>query len=380
MVKIDDKRKCCGCSGCVEVCPKQCISFEEDKEGFRYPKVDLNRCIECGLCEKVCPVINNSEPQKVTSVFAASNQDDYIRETSSSGGVFTYLAQQVLDAEGIVYGAAYDDNWEVSHIGIENAEDLHKLRSSKYLQSRIGTTYIKIRENLNRGRKVLFSGTPCQVAGLKRFLRKEYDDLYCVDFICHGVPSPKVWRRYLRELIDKGIIGADVKSIKSVDFRSKQPNWLFSRIEIDSELGCYACQKDDDPYFKAFNMNVTIRPICYECPFKGGKSESDLTIADFWGIKKLDPEVYNDKGVSMIIDYGKNKFDLSGLNLKYENEGCISQCNGSYYHSSQYNGNRKIFFGKIDSSESVIQLMERCTSPTIFQRIRNLLYRKLSSK
>lgn len=379
MIQIQDKSKCCGCASCIDACPKQCIEFNEDNEGFRYPKVNVDKCIDCHICEKVCPVINKSEGQKIDKLYSASNKVDDIRIKSSSGGVFGYLAEIIIKQGGIVYGASFDDNWEVQHIGIEKIEDLHKLRSSKYLQSRCNHIFSEIKEQLKSQRIVLFSGTPCQVAGLKKFLRKDYDNLYCIDIICHGVPSPKVWRLYLAQLIKNNIIGPELKNIKEVDFRSKIPNWSSYQIRINSESGEYNCPKDEDPYFKAFIQNVTIRPICLNCPFKGGTSGSDITLADFWGIKRVDPMEYSDEGVSMIIDYGKNKFDLSGLNIKFQNPDCIESCNGSYYHSAQYNANRKILFAKIDSAKNIINLLNRCANPKFIQRIGNVLIRKFYS-
>lgn len=379
MIRIQDKSKCCGCTSCIDACPQQCIKFNEDKEGFRYPKVDEDKCIDCHLCEKVCPVINKSVTQRIDKLYSASNKVDAIRLKSSSGGVFSYLADIIIKEGGIVYGASFDNNWEVQHIGVEKTEDLYKLRSSKYLQSICNKIYKDIKRQLQNERKVLFSGTPCQVAGLKRYLRKDYDNLYCIDFICHGVPSPKVWRMYLAQLIKNNIIGPEVKSIKEVDFRSKIPNWSASQVLINSEDGEYSCSKDEDPYFRAFVQNITIRPICYNCPFKGGRSGSDLTIADFWGIKRIDPKEYSDEGVSMIIDYGKNKFDLSGLNIKSQTTNCIESCNGSYYHSAQYNANRNVLFAKIDSAKNIINLLNRCANPKFIQRIGNVLIRKFSS-
>lgn len=378
MINIADKSKCCGCSGCVEACPKQCISFEEDHEGFRYPKVNLNTCINCGLCEKVCSVVNGIQPQKIVNVYAASNKDADIRRSSSSGGVFTYLAEQIINDGGIVYGAAYNKVWEVEHIAVEQIDDLQKLRSSKYMQSRMGDTFKNVRSNLIKGRKVLFSGTPCQVSGLKKFLNKKYDNLYCIDIICHGVPSPKIWRKYLIQLINNGILETDMEHIKDVNFRAKDTGWLNSKIVIKYEDKEYCNSKDSDSYYRAFTQNVSLRPICYNCPFKAGGSGSDLTIADFWGIKEVDHSVFDDNGVSMIIDYGKNKFDISGLNLKQEPTDSIKHYNGSFYHSSQYNANRKVLFGKIDKTNNIISLMNRCTHPTKIQRIKNVLYRKLS--
>ena len=201
MIEIKEKAFCCGCNACVQRCPKQCISMHEDEEGFLYPRVDKTICIECGLCEKVCPVINQNEPRKPLKVYAAYNKDEKIRRESSSGGVFTAIAEQVIDEGGIVFGACFDENWEVKHDYTETKEGLKAFRGSKYVQSRIKDNYQKAEHYLKEGRKVLFSGTPCQIAGLKKYLCKEYENLLTVDFICHGVPSPKVWRMYLNETI-----------------------------------------------------------------------------------------------------------------------------------------------------------------------------------
>lgn len=216
MIDILDKKDCCGCSSCVQRCPKQCITLKEDNEGFLYPIVNKEICISCGLCEKVCPVLSQGEPRKPLKVYAAKNQDEEIRRQSSSGGVFTLLAEQVIREGGVVFGAIFDENWEVKHDFAETIEGLAPFRGSKYVQSRIDDNYKKAERFLNQGRKVLFSGTPCQIAGLKRFLRNEYDNLLTVDFVCHGVPSPGVWRQYLKEtvarLFDKNSVSTDLIS------------------------------------------------------------------------------------------------------------------------------------------------------------------------
>ena len=201
MIEIKDKKDCCGCSACVQRCPKQCITLKEDNEGFLYPIVDKKTCIDCGLCEKVCPILHQGEPQKPLKVYAAKNLNEEIRRQSSSGGIFTLLAEQVIQEGGVVFGARFDENWEVKHDYTETIEGLAVFRGSKYVQSRIEDNYKKAEEFLKQGRKVLFSGTPCQIAGLKRFLRKEYEELLTVDFVCHGVPSPGVWRKYLKETV-----------------------------------------------------------------------------------------------------------------------------------------------------------------------------------
>lgn len=197
MINIKEKHNCCGCSACVQVCPKQCISMSADNEGFLYPQIDTAICIDCGLCEKVCPVINQNEPREPLAVYAANNNNEDIRLKSSSGGIFTLLAEQIISEGGVVFGARFNENWEVVHDYTEAIEGLEPFRGSKYVQSIIGDNFIKAKQFLTDGRKVLFSGTPCQIAGLKKFLRKEYENLLTVEVVCHGVPSPMVWRDYL---------------------------------------------------------------------------------------------------------------------------------------------------------------------------------------
>ena len=203
MIDILNKKDCCGCSACVQKCPKQCISLKEDNEGFLYPQVNQQECISCGICKKVCPIINPNEKRTPLQIYAAINKNEEIRRQSSSGGIFTLLSEEILKEGGVVFGARFDENWEVKHDYTENVKGLVNFRGSKYVQSRIEDNYKKVETFLKQGRKVLFSGTPCQIAGLKRFLSKEYDNLLTVDFICHGVPSPKVWRLYLYETYRK---------------------------------------------------------------------------------------------------------------------------------------------------------------------------------
>lgn len=380
MIDIKRAKDCCGCSACVEACPKQCISFDEDCEGFRYPKVDLDLCIHCNLCEKVCPVINLPAKKEITKVSAAINKDENVRLNSSSGGIFSIIAENVLQNGGVVFGAIFDENWEVRHSYIENIEDLSKMRSSKYLQSRMESSYKDAQRFLKEGREVLFTGTPCQIAGLQRFLRREYDNLIAVDVICHGVPSPKVWRMYLKQLIDEKKIGPSINDIQKINFRSKDHGWTNYDIVIESPEGTIEDRHCDNAYFQAFNMNVILRPICYSCPFKGGKSGSDITIADFWGISKVDPSMQDEKGTSMIIEYGHTNELLSReLTLKTVETEVVNKCNPSFYHISQYNGNRVLLFGKLDSTDDLEALLIRCTNPTKLQRIFNVLYRKFHS-
>lgn len=234
MINIKEPKDCCGCNACAQRCPKHCIILTEDHEGFLYPKVNTELCIECGLCEKVCPVINQKPKKGPLEVYAAINPDEQIRKESSSGGIFTLLAEKIIQENGVVFGARFDENWEVRHDYTETIEGLAVFRSSKYVQSRIEDNYLKAEKFLKEKRKVLFSGTPCQIAGLKKFLRKEYDNLLTVDFICHGVPSTKVWRMYLdetcRNLIKRGsssnFIDEGRRSyIEAINFRHKILGW-----------------------------------------------------------------------------------------------------------------------------------------------------------
>lgn len=190
MIIITDKHNSCGCGACVQRCPRQCITMHSDKEGFAYPVVDTKLCTNCGLCEMVCPVINQQPEQAPIATYAAINSDQAVREESSSGGIFTLLAEETINNGVVVFGAAFNDKWQVAHTYANEINDIKKFRGSKYVQSDICGSYSVAEKFLKEGKEVLFSGTPCQIAGLKRFLRKEYKNLKTIDFICHGVPSP----------------------------------------------------------------------------------------------------------------------------------------------------------------------------------------------
>ena len=204
MIQILDKSQCCGCTACVSICPKQCITMREDEEGFLYPVVDSSHCIDCNLCKKVCPELYPKEMREPLHVYAAKHKNEQVRLASSSGGIFTLLAEKIIDEGGVVFGVRFNNNWDVVHDYTETMEGLAVFRGSKYVQSYMGDCYLKAKSFLEQGRKVMFTGTPCQIAGLKNFLRKDYDNLLTVDVVCHGVPSPKVWQVYLDEIARKG--------------------------------------------------------------------------------------------------------------------------------------------------------------------------------
>lgn len=314
MIILKNKKDCCGCEACVQRCPKRCISMHEDKEGFLYPNVNPSLCIDCGLCEKVCPVINQSEIHKPLKVYAAKNPDEQIRLSSSSGGIFTMLAEQVLNDNGVVFGARFNVNWEVEHGYADTLDGIASFRGSKYVQSRIGDSYLQVEAFLKQGRKVLFSGTPCQVAGLKKKLgNKKYDNLLTVDVVCHGVPSPLVWRKYLEEIIrPKGAAEKNVflslnemPVITDIVFRDKTLGWKKYGFEIrykskQEEVYLYE-PLNNNLFMKGFLKNLYLRPSCYACASRSGKSGSDITIADYWGIGKYYPKFDDDRGIGLVL-------------------------------------------------------------------------------
>lgn len=333
MININKQTECCGCSACAEVCPKKCIFLEPDNEGYWYPKVNQNLCIDCGLCEKVCPVLNPQLERTPLHVYAAMHKDNEIRAKSASGGMFSLIAQKVIQEGGIVFGVKFDKEWNVVFGHTDSLEGLEAFRRSKYVQAWVGDSYKKVQEYLKQDKKVLFSGTPCQIAGLHSFLRKEYKNLITVDIICEGVPSPKLWKRYLKEEIAQNTqkiqsqLPADSENyihITDISFRNKQKGWK----NYSFALSFSVTQKNDkkntilpitiiehnSAFLQLLFNAVNLRPICYECPFKKCKSQSDITIADYWGIDKLHPEMDDDKGTSMVFINtlkGKTYFDLS---------------------------------------------------------------------
>ncbi len=310
MIQIDDKRNCSGCAACASVCPKQCITMQSDEEGFLYPSVDREACINCGLCERVCPVIKNKEKADkpfLGEAYGAYARDGALREKSSSGGLFTLLATEVLRRGGFVFGAAFDGEMKLSHRAIEKEEELSLLRGSKYLQSEIGDSYRRAKALLTEGRLVYFSGTPCQIAGLRAYLQKDYEGLITQDLICHGVPSPLIFRKYL------AYKGKDHQGVRGISFRDKREGWHRYGYALSFGDGSESfAPSSQDEMGQLFAKNLCLRPSCYDCAFKGISRESDITLADFWGVEKIAPTLYDGKGTSLCIlhtEKGKRLFD-----------------------------------------------------------------------
>ena len=298
MIEIREKKHCCGCGACVQKCPVHCIEMNEDREGFLYPQGNKEKCMNCGCCENVCPVINKStSAEKLKECYVCYAYDNMVRINSSSGGAFSLLATEILEDGGIVYGAAFDSDYMVHHIRIDHINQLSAVQKSKYLQSRTGDTFIKTKNDLTNGRRVLYSGTTCQIEGLKKYLGQEYNNLITVDLLCHGTPSPMVWKQYLNSLNYKRL-----RRIIDVDFRNKDLGWKNYSLKISYDSDEYfAVSHNKDTYMNLFLSNVILRPSCYECQFKNINRISDITLGDAWGIKKIAPEMDDNKGTSLLL-------------------------------------------------------------------------------
>ena len=294
MIELKDKKDCCGCHACVSVCAHKAITMQADADGFLYPVTDLTLCTECGLCEQACPVIHQGTSRRPLKVYASKSTDDTIRQESSSGGIFTLLTETIIREGGIIFGAKFDKRWNVIHASAENIDELADFRGSKYVQSTIGNTYKEAKEQLKQGRKVLFSGTPCQIAGLKRYLRKEYDNLLTIDVVCHGVPSSVVWQRYLDGMRAKG-------AITDISFRDKSRGWAQYAFRIRVGEETLLLPPSENPFMRGFLKDLYLRPSCHACPARSGKSGSDITLGDFWGIQTAHPEMNDNKGCSAIL-------------------------------------------------------------------------------
>ena len=297
-IQINRPEKCSGCTACSQACPKQCITMQNDDEGFVYPVINEEICIECGRCKVVCPVLHHDEGKTPQKVLAEKNTNEDVRSTSSSGGVFYELARRFIEDGGVVYGCALDENMVARHVRVENMDKLNALRSSKYVQSDMGQTMREIREILLSGRKVLFSGTPCQAAGVRNFLGKNYENLFVVDVLCHGVPSPKLFADYLDYLSGQYGGGKPI----SVNLRNKQRGWkrLYMEVRFDNGKRHYV-YSGYDRYEGMFLNNLSLRPSCYECKFTTTERYGDITLGDFWGIGKKYPQWDDDKGISVVM-------------------------------------------------------------------------------
>ena len=298
-IEIVKKNECCGCGSCAQKCPKKAISMIENEEGFLYPQINKEKCINCGLCSKVCPQLKDIEKVEkfFHKVYAVYNKDINVQSNSSSGGVFTELAMYVLKNNGIVYGAAYDNKFKVNHIGIVKKEDIGKLRKSKYIQSNISNSYNDVEKNLKENRLVLFSGTPCQINGLKKYLVKDYENLITCDVVCHGVPSQKAFKQYLKNFEKKLN-----EEIIDYDFRSKGIKGYEKLGKIVTKTGKVKYLKIGlDCYYNNFLEGNIFRESCYKCHYSNMNRVGDITIGDYIGVLEMQPNAYSCAGTSICI-------------------------------------------------------------------------------
>ena len=344
MIVVSDKSKCCGCTACVNACPVQCIVMRRDREeGFDYPVANPDRCVGCGKCDSVC-LVKNQAPAAEPLTAMAVRCEEYVAG-SSSGGVFPALAKLVVDEGGVVFGAVMERDLIVGLSEAETMEEVQKMRGSKYVQSDPYSSYMDAEQYLKDGRKVLFSGTPCQIAGLKHYLSKDYDNLLTVDTACHGVPGPGLWEMYVKSLQNR-----TRSEIGSVSFRDKSKGWRhYAMTCLDSDGNVVrSVSAEDDPYMALFMQSLTLRPSCYDCPAREGCSGSDLTLADLWSVAVSVPEMNDDLGVSgVLVNSEKGSMYMSRIKAGFVRElqkEAVTAANGGFAKCRPVPEKREEFF------------------------------------
>ena len=387
-MKIEEMNRsdCCGCASCANICPKNAITMEQDAEGFFYPKINHELCINCGLCENVCPSLNAREVsiEKFPLILVAINPNEKIRRHSSSGGAFTALSEKILNDGGIIFGAGFDENWHVKHMAAENLDELENLRGSKYVQSKIGDILKRVKTELERGKKVLFSGVPCQCAGLKNFLGKDFENLLTVGIMCHGVPSPLLWESYI-QWRGRG------HEISRVNFRSKRFGWANSpSLEINfKDCGYYAKPSMQDFYLQEFLLNLTLRPSCSTCKFRFPNLNCDILLGDAWGVQNFAPEFFDNRGTSIIIvntEKGLNHLNQIRLQAKVTDLNALIN-NPFFFVPTPADERRQNFFDDLAKTKLPINVMQKYflnniskvnatnqqkTNETLITRLKNL--------
>lgn len=364
-------KKCNGCTACSIVCPTHCIAMCENEEGFLYPKVDASKCIQCNKCKSICEKAIPAKP--ILELYVAKSKNIKVVSNSSSGGMFGELCQCFTQMGGNVSAAKFDSKWDVQHI-ISNSEfELSQCRGAKYVQSVLNNCYAEIDKLLNDGEKVMFVGTPCQVSGLYKVLKKDYDSLITVSLICHGVNSPAVWRKYISELEDK-----HNSQIESINMRNKDFGWNKYSMKIQFKNGdTHQKIKREDVFLRGFLSNLYLRQSCYQCMNKGDNNVADIILGDCWGIENEKLEMDTSKGVSLIIVKSQKAKkiiqNISDRLILKEIDSSILGYNLSYYKSALYNQKRNKFFSKFISQKnmSVINEITKMTSVSILRKVLN---------
>ncbi len=375
---------CCGCSACFSICPKKCIKMKEDKNGFLYPVIYEEKCINCGLCKASCPIQNtyHKHENKLNKLksYIAYNKNNSIRESSSSGGIFTALAECILNDGGIVFGVVLDEQYKAVYMCVEKTEELWKLRGSKYMQSDMKNVYNEVKCFLNKGRKILFSGTACQIEGLKCFLKKDYDNLITVDVLCHGVPSPKVWMRYL-----EGQKKKNKGSIQNINFRDKSTGWKDYSLKISFDTTEYKNIYYRDNYMRMFISDICLRKSCYNCKFKELYRNSDITLGDCWEIDNIRPDENDNLGVSIILLHTRKGENIlkkieKDLVLIEEDVEKIVPSNSDARKSVKENPKRDKFFDKLNAGYSIDRLMKFVKPNILIRGINKMKYTLINKK
>jgi coenzyme F420-reducing hydrogenase beta subunit len=350
--------RCCGCGACGNVCPKNCISFQANDEGFLYPTIDKDSCINCEVCKKVCPVnseVSFSDHDFIQHGYAMYTLDEDIRKNSSSGGIFKLCAMEILCRGGVVFGVILEDNCRRAvYAKATNDEELSALLGSKYMQAEVGYIYRAVRAELQSGKDVLFAGVPCQIAALKKYLNRDYENLFTIGLICHGVPSPLLWNKYHNHLQSKR---KRFKYIAKTNFRSKKYGWYNYGLHIVWNDGVSFFEpKEYNSYLQMFFSDVCLRKSCYQCKFKGLKQDSDITLGDFWGIHEYDLDMFDNKGTSIVLTHSpKGEILLDKLkSLSFvkceiiDYVDVFSNHNDAMTHSADMPKNRTAFFEDMD--------------------------------
>lgn len=330
MISLCPKHDCTGCAACVNKCKKNAISFARDIEGFFYPLINVDLCVECGSCLSVCPILQpKTTAASFLETYAVWSKEDDIRRKSSSGGFFSVIAQEILNRDGVVVGASFDGRFNLNHVTISKKEELSLLQGSKYLQSNTAECYRSVKCNLAAGKWVLFSGTPCQIAGLLLFLDDTYDKLITLDLVCHGVPSPMVFHSYIQWLEKKYN-----SKVESFIFRDKKWSWNRFNVKASFSSGdIYYGRWEKDPYMRGFLREYYLRPSCHNCHFSNLDRVGDVTIADFWGYADVENMPKNkDRGVSLLIvhsEKGKEIFEKCKNELYYSSQSILKGMSGN---------------------------------------------------
>lgn len=375
--------KCVGCELCKQVCPKKCINMIKNEEGFYYPKVNTDICIKCGLCEKKCPILKETTKNNNLEVYAAYTKDIESLNKSSSGGIFYEIAKHIIKNKGVVYGVTFNREDYAYYTRVDSINELNKILGSKYIQAKVNETYKKIKEDLIKNNKVLFCGTPCQVAALKSYLGKEYSNLLTLDFICTGVPSISIFDDYVSYYEKKYH-----QTLNNIEFRNKKNGWYNYQVKMSFDKKKKQESRFFNPLIKLHYTHLSIRKSCFYCKYKDGVSESDIQLGDFWNVDFINKNIYNKNGVSVVIiqsKLGEEIFNSIKEKLEYDKVTIeeLKQVNKSYYLKATELEKRNKFFDEYVNSKNKIEIIKKYTKIKKIDKLKttkNLLSLKMKGK